>query len=313
MTSPLNRSLHRLAHHAAETAAKLGERVPHRRPETFGITLHRNLRYAPSAGNAHLLDVYVPKGPGPHPVMFYVHGGGFAMLSKNTHRFFGLQFARRGFLVININYRLGLRNVFPVPLQDAAAALIWTRENAATYGGDLDRLVIAGESAGGNLALALTLACIDPPPFLPPLNLHPIAALPLYGMIDVSALERLKKPHMPHYIWAQLRHAAEAYLGKDFETRAAGEPWASPLRILESKTSAEGIPPMFTCIGTADPLLRDSRRLGAALTRLGIKNEVVIAPGELHAYNAFTWRPAAKEAWKRTFAFLNATVPGLKA
>src|SRR5690606_5988723 len=112
------------------------------------------------AGPEHRLDVYRPAhAEGPRPVVLYVHGGGFRILSKETHWLMGLYFARRGYVVFNIGYRLAPKHPFPAALEDSADALGWVVQNAHRYGGDPTRLVLAGESAGANLVTSLTLAC----------------------------------------------------------------------------------------------------------------------------------------------------------
>ena len=63
--------------------------------------------------------------------------------------------ASRGYLVFNVNYRLGIRHPYPEPLEDVANALVWVNANADRFGGDRSRIAIAGESAGGNLVTAL--------------------------------------------------------------------------------------------------------------------------------------------------------------
>jgi acetyl esterase len=304
---PTNRTLHRLADRLAHGLSRVSHVQHVILAKQNGIRIARNLRYAPGAGRAHLLDVYTPPGAGPHPVIFYVHGGGFAMLSKDTHRFIALAFARRGYVVININYRLGYALPFPLPLQDAAHALAWARDNAARFGGDISQLVLAGESAGGNLVTALALACREPPDFLPRLGVTPRAVMPFYPMLEVANLERLQaKRPLPSHIWSQILHAGESYLGKDFRTRQ--EAWANPLNLIEALPAGASLPPFFTICGTKDPLLPDAKRLYAALARLHVPCELVIAPGEIHAYNVLIWRPAAREAWQRTFAFLDRVI-----
>lgn len=65
------------------------------------------------------------------------------------------------------------------------------------------------------------------------------------------------------------------------------------------------MPPFFAAVGTADPLLDDSRRLKAALEKRGILCELAVYPGEIHGFNAMVWRPAAKAKWKAVFDFLS--------
>ena len=65
------------------------------------------------------------------------------------------------------------------------------------------------------------------------------------------------------------------------------------------------IPPFFLPVGTKDPLLPDTRRLGEALTKMGVEAETEYYPGELHAFHAFVMRKNAQKCWRDTFAFLD--------
>jgi triacylglycerol lipase len=100
------------------------------------------------------LDVYAPADrPTEAPVVLFVHGGGFTRGDK--HGDFSpdnmtLWAARNGFVGVNINYRLAPDAPWPAGTQDLAAAIAWTRENIARYGGDPDRVILWGHSAGAN-------------------------------------------------------------------------------------------------------------------------------------------------------------------
>jgi len=72
------------------------------------------------------------------------------------------EFVRRGWVVVAINYRLAPRNMWPAQIEDATRALGWIKKNIATYGGDPDRVIVAGGSAGGHLASLLALSTNDP-------------------------------------------------------------------------------------------------------------------------------------------------------
>jgi acetyl esterase len=71
---------------------------------------------------------------------------------------------------------------------------------------------------------------------------------------------------------------------------------------------ARPLPPFFIPCGTKDPILDDSRRLARALGALGVRNELVVYPGEPHAFHAFVWRKNAKDHWRDTFRFLDRTL-----
>jgi acetyl esterase len=300
--------------HAAARAMYL---LPSAHPARHGVRVLRDIPYKPTGSPDHLLDVYLPEGdlaPGAlRPAVMYVHGGAFCMLSKDTHRVMAMPFAKRGYVVFNINYRLGPVHTYPAPLEDAAAALLWVQGNARSYGADPDRLVIAGESAGGNLVTALTyLATHDTDePFGAALRARAPkirAAVPIYGFLDLHDMHRFtERPKVPDWAKKEVLAAAAAYVGKPIAEGARRYPLASPLRLFEADPphDASPLPPFFLACGTADMLLDDSRRLKAAVERRGGTAELHVFHGEVHGFNAMIWRPAAKAKWRALFHFLH--------
>jgi acetyl esterase/lipase len=126
-------------------------------------------------------DVAVPTGAGRHPVVLYLHGGGWAFGSPVSFRKLGMQFAEAGYLTINLDYRLAPEHPFPAALEDAAFAIEWARDNARRWNGDGGRVTIGGDSAGANLALsALTSGS-------PGLRSLVRAAVLFYGAFDLTA------------------------------------------------------------------------------------------------------------------------------
>jgi acetyl esterase/lipase len=108
---------------------------------------------------AQKLDIYLPDhGEVPFPVIFYIHGGAFAIGDKRdfpvTSYFHGLN---RGYAVVSVNYRLSGEAIFPAGLQDLKAALRWLRANQGTYNLDANRVAACGGSAGGYYAAMLCL------------------------------------------------------------------------------------------------------------------------------------------------------------
>src|SRR5690606_7801756 len=132
---------------------------------------------------------------GPLPTVLYVHGGAFRSLSRRTHWLMGLAFARAGFVVANVDYRLAPAHPFPAAVQDVCAAYTWWAAHAADHGGDPGRLVLAGESAGANLvtSLAICAAWRRPEPWARAVfdaGVAPRAVLPACGILQVSRAER---------------------------------------------------------------------------------------------------------------------------
>lgn len=115
-------------------------------------------------GPRGLLDVWTQpaaqpaarRAPG-KPVLVFFYGGGWANGSRLDYGFVAKAFAARGYVVVLPDYRLVPQVRFPAFLQDAATAVRWTHDNIARYGGDPDRIAVAGHSAGGYLAVMLAL------------------------------------------------------------------------------------------------------------------------------------------------------------
>jgi acetyl esterase/lipase len=105
------------------------------------------------------VDLYGPvrRGPMPLPVIVFFYGGSWNSGTKAGYAFVGRALAARGFVVAIPDYRLVPRIRYPIFLEDNAAAVRWVRANVARYGGDPDRLVLAGHSAGAYNAAMLAL------------------------------------------------------------------------------------------------------------------------------------------------------------
>jgi len=121
---------------------------------------HKDVAYA-SLSDAQKLDLYLPQGNGPFPVVVMIHGGGFMMGDKSDGT--GLtgvdQLLAAGYAVASINYRLSAEALYPAQIHDAKAAVRFLRANAVKYGLNPERVGAWGASAGGNLAALLGTTC----------------------------------------------------------------------------------------------------------------------------------------------------------
>jgi acetyl esterase/lipase len=126
------------------------------------MQLHRDVVYGPLP--RHRLDIWRRSTtPADAPVIFYLHGGAWTFGDKRQQaRPMLHEFVERGWIVVASNYRLAPQHAWPAQIEDATRALGWIRKNIATYGGDPDRVVIAGGSAGGHLASLVALSADDP-------------------------------------------------------------------------------------------------------------------------------------------------------
>lgn len=306
-------------------AAHWARKVPNANPARHGVEVLRDLRYDEGSGlDAHLMDLYRPtERKGLLPVVLYIHGGGFRILSKETHWIFGLGFARQNYLVFNTNYRLAPEHAFPAGASDVCKAYAWVVQNAERFGGDPEQIIIAGESAGANLATMLAIAtCSKRPETWAQEVLHappPIAVMPSCGLHQVSEIARFaKRRKLPRVVAIELEQIAIDYLGGQVTSagtdQGTSDAMANPLLLLEAGLElVRELPPFMTTVGTKDPLLDDTRRLSRALEEMQVPCEMRYYPGEVHAFQAMVWRAAAKEWWAHSLGFMEEAVRGARA
>lgn len=285
--------------------------LPNARRALANVEIIRDVAYGPLA--EHRLDIYRPTRAldGPAPAVLYIHGGGFRILSKESHWVMGLAFARMGAVVFSIDYRLAPKHPFPAAAEDACLASTWVHANAAAYGADPTRLVVAGESAGANLTCVVGVAAAwrRPEPWAQAVfdaGVRPLALMPACGLLQVSDIGRIKRrrPDIGGFVLDRLGEVSTGYLP------GAPEPLADPLRIIEDAAAPERpLAPMFIPCGTRDPLIEDSRRLAAACAARGVDHALRIYPGGMHAFHAFVWRPAARQCWADHREFFAQYVP----
>jgi acetyl esterase len=287
-----------------------GRMHPKARPSAHGLERLNDIPYLDTGMKEHLLDVYRPQHRnGPLPAVLYVHGGGFRILSKETHWLMGLMFARRDMVVFSINYRLAPKYPFPAAHQDVFKAYQWVVENAHEYGADPSRLVFAGESAGANLvtSLALALSVDRPEPWAEEVfakNVQPHAVLPACGLFQVSEPERFRPEAPSRIIFDRILEVSHGYLPDELplEERLLADPL---LWFERGEAPARPLPPFFLPVGLKDPIWGDTKRLAQALAKLDVPHEAKYYEGEIHAFHALFWREQAKECWRDHYRFLD--------
>ncbi|MBI3726120.1 alpha/beta hydrolase [bacterium] len=127
-----------------------------------GVTVKKDLSYYDGKDRdekKNNLDLYVPKGDGPFPVLAWVHGGAWKMGDKALFRHVGHAFAKEGILTAIVGYRLSPGVKHPEHVRDVARALAWLKKHAKEHQGDQDALFVSGQSSGGHLS---ALVALDP-------------------------------------------------------------------------------------------------------------------------------------------------------
>ena len=122
------------------------------------MQVHKDLAYVTPAAARQKLDVYAPREGKRHPVVIWIHGGGWQGGDKSEADAKPQAFVDRGYVFVSVNYRLFPEATIGQMAGDVAGAIRWTHDHARDYGGDPEKLVVTGHSAGAQLA---ALVCTD--------------------------------------------------------------------------------------------------------------------------------------------------------
>jgi acetyl esterase/lipase len=239
------------------------------------------------------------KGSDPDARLLYVHGGGWTAGGLDSHRPLSARLsAATGCAVLAVDYRLAPEHAFPAGLDDCLAAYGWLRANGPRGAAPAKSLFVAGDSAGGNLTLALLLALKQRG--LP----LPNAAVPISPATDFTASGeswRTRAAADPILTMGPdgIRLLANVYL----QGRAQPEdPLASPLF-----GDFSGLPPLLFHVGDAEVLLDDAVRAAAKAKQAGVDVTLEVWPEMPHVWHAFApFLPEATRAIDRIGAFVRA-------
>lgn len=230
--------------------------------------------------------LYRPTMEAPLPLLVFLHGGGWLFGDLQTHDAMHRILAKRsGCAVLAVGYRLAPEYPYPAAIDDCATAFAWARRHAAVLGCQRSSIALGGESAGGNLAAALTLrlreAGQDQPEFQ--LLIHPVTDLAL----SFPAMDEVQVPGLSR---DYLQGVRELYVGQaDFRNAAI-----SPLRASQH----DGLAQAIVLTASEDPLRDDGEAYAAALARAGVEVLGCRLPGLPHG---FMFLPATIPAVSHSF------------
>lgn len=207
------------------------------------------------------LRLYRPEGEPPFPVLVFFHGSGFVACDLDTHDPMCRNLcAGSGYLVVSVNYRLAPENKFPAAIDDAMAATRWVAGRAADFGGDPARIVVGGDSAGGNLGAVTALRARDDgwPKLAGQLLIYPVTDH--YSAQHASYAENA----IGYGLTADtMRWFWDRYLNDPDE---ACRQEASPLRAGD----LSGLPPAMVLTAEYDILRDEGRRYAERLAEAGV-------------------------------------------
>lgn len=228
------------------------------------------------------VDRLTPPGEISDQVVYYLHGGAYLGGSPRSHRGLLAHFARAaGCEVVALDYRLAPEDPYPAALDDAVAGY----HELLAEGVAAERIVVAGDSAGGNLALITAIALRDAGAPLPGglVLLSPWTDMSSSGKSMGSRAERD-------------RILTVLAISKAAETFAAGLPLADP-RLSPLFARLDGLPPMLIQVGDDEVLLDDSTRLAAAARKAGVEVQIEVSAKLWHVWQVLAgWMPEADEA-----------------
>ncbi|HEX5481039.1 MAG TPA: alpha/beta hydrolase [Terriglobia bacterium] len=224
------------------------------------------------------IRIYTPQGPAPLPVLVYFHGGGWVIGSLDTHQSPCCALANAaGCAVVAVDYRLAPEHKFPAAAEDCYAATRWVLENSSALGIDPRRIAIGGDSAGGNLAAAVSLMARDRrgPSLVFQLLVYPVmdCYFETRSYHENATGYGLAREGMIYY-WRQ-------YLGNDED---ANNPYASPLR----EKNLHGLPPALVLTAEYDPLRDEGQAYAQRLQDAGVPVTVRNYQGLIHGFFMMT-------------------------
>ena len=207
------------------------------------------------------------------PVVVYYHGGGWVIATVDTYDAAPRLLAKQlGAIVVSVEYRHAPEFKFPAQHDDAAAAYRWTLQNAASWGGDPRRIAVAGESAGGNLAVATAIYARDNRLTTP---LHIVSVYPIANS-SMTLPSRMDSANAKPLNGAMLK-----WFGYYYQTSPAD---AQNPRLNLVKANLRGLPPTTIINAQIDPLRSDGETLAAAMRAAGDKVEQRTFPGVTHEF-----------------------------
>jgi acetyl esterase len=218
--------------------------------------------------------IYTPAGAGPFPVVVYFHGGGWVIADKNVYDGGARGIAKQAnAVVVSVDYRLAPEAKFPAQHDDALATYKWAAANAASIKGDPRRLAIAGESAGGNLAVATAMAARDQKLTAP---MHVVSVYPIAQATDLDTPSYRDSATAKPLNKAMMEWFAEKTISKPEDKK---DP-----RIDLVHANLAGLPPVTIINARIDPLRSDGDMLAASLKKAGVKVEHKVFDGVTHEF-----------------------------
>jgi acetyl esterase/lipase len=279
---------------ARETARKLAPRVP---PDVTAI-----LDQPYGTDHRARLDVFHPAGPSqPRLTVVWIHGGGWLSGSKDLIANYARILAARGFTVVGVDYALAPGAAYPTPVKQVNEALGYLVQEAERLQIDPSRIVLAGDSAGAQIALQLATLTVQPS-YAQLLHIEPTLTRDrLAGLLLYCGIYRMEPKDVDNKV-----------LSTEFWSYSGSRDFLDDKRFTTAWVMDRlngDFPPAFISVGNEDDLRPQSIALADALERNGVRVERLIFPPEIqpplyHEYQFDLDRSEARQALDKSVDFL---------
>ncbi|MEM7253050.1 MAG: alpha/beta hydrolase [Pseudomonadota bacterium] len=241
-----------------------------------GEAVHRVEDIAiPGPGGEIPTRLYRPAGDAPAPVIVFYHGGGWVIGDIETHDPVCRSLANAAnAAVLSVDYRLAPEARFPAAADDCFAAYEWAVQNAGVLGGAADKVVVAGDSAGGNLAAVVSLMARNRE------KVAPKAQVLVYPVTNFDFGTQSYRDNGSGEFGlgeASMRWFWDHYLGPDGD---GGHPYASPMQC----KSLAGLPPALVITAEYDPLRDEAHAYADRLEAEGVPTSRTLYAGVVHGF-----------------------------
>ncbi|MFI6430206.1 alpha/beta hydrolase [Rhodococcus oryzae] len=226
------------------------------------------------------------------PIVVFAHGGGFVFCDLDTHDGICRAMANGvGAVVVSVDYRLAPETRWPAAAEDVYAVVAWVAEHAAELGGDAGRIVVAGDSAGGNLAAVTALIARERggPALAAQLLLYPVIA----ADFETDSYREFATGFF------NTRAAMQWYWDQYVAVEDRDHPHASPLR-----ADLAGLPPAVVVTAGCDPLCSEGDAYADALAAEGVPVNHRRYDGAIHGFMTMGMLALARSAQKQAWADL---------
>lgn len=249
-------------------------------------------------GHQMAVRIYTPLGEGPFNIIIYYHGGGWVLNDLNTcHESCSYLANQTNHIVVSVEYRLAPEFKFPIPVNDAYDAFLWLRAHAAQLNGNVQNISVSGDSAGGNLAIAVCQLAASEPEKLP---IH--AQILLYPVTDLSFNSNSYKLFEKGFglDLDVMQWFGNYYVSQQQDTK---NPLVAPLQL----TNFSQFPPTLIFAAENDVLRDEALHFAKNLKEHHVPTTAIIMEGIVHSY--FTHNEVFQAEIEQTIqqidAFLN--------